>query len=97
MELPEGFHRAQALFSHTVFVSIGLHHYSTATGPFQNSANMVVIDKWIVTVILGATLRFFDHATQRNVLMGKTGCLMRMHLWCATQRRWGRSVWVRRI
>ena len=40
---------------------------------------MVVMDKWIVTVILGATLRFFDHSVQRNVLMGKTGCLM-LHL-----------------
>jgi hypothetical protein len=49
---------------------------SMATGPFQNSADMVIIDKWIVTVILAATLRFFDVYAQRSVLMGKIGCLM---------------------
>jgi hypothetical protein len=37
---------------------------------------MVLMDKWMVTVILAASLRFFDTATQRRVLIGQITGLM---------------------
>lgn len=32
---------------------------------------MVLMDKWMVTIILAASLRFFEIATQRSVLIGQ--------------------------
>ena len=37
---------------------------------------MVIIDKWLVTMILAASLRFFSVGTQRNVLLGHIAGLM---------------------
>jgi hypothetical protein len=37
---------------------------------------MVLIDKWILTIILGATLRFFDKQTQRNMLWAHVAGMM---------------------
>jgi hypothetical protein len=37
---------------------------------------MVAIDKWMVTIILAASLRFFDLGIHRTVLMGHVVGLM---------------------
>lgn len=37
---------------------------------------MVMMDRWMVTIILAATLRFFDIVTQQTVLMGHVVGLM---------------------
>jgi hypothetical protein len=56
-----------------------LSQHSAASSSFQNSADMVMMDKWMATVILAASLRFFELESQRAVLMGQIIGLM-LHL-----------------
>jgi hypothetical protein len=53
-----------------------LIHDSAASSYYQSSADMMLTDKWIVVVILGATLRFFDLGVQRNILWGHVAGMM---------------------
>ncbi|KAG7360758.1 hypothetical protein IV203_035857 [Nitzschia inconspicua] len=52
---------------------------SAASNSYQNSADMVTMDKWMVIIILAASLRFFNTSSQRAVLMGQIAGLM-LHL-----------------
>mmetsp|Transcript_4969 Transcript_4969/g.8820 ORF Transcript_4969/g.8820 Transcript_4969/m.8820 type:complete len:341 (-) Transcript_4969:24-1046(-) len=49
---------------------------SAATRYYQSSADMVLIEKFIITIILGASLRFFDAMVQRNMLWAYISCMM---------------------
>jgi hypothetical protein len=49
---------------------------STNRSKFQNCANMIVLNRWIVAVILAATFRFFNAEAQRWVLWGHVGAMM---------------------
>jgi hypothetical protein len=53
-----------------------LRLHSAASDSFRNSADMVLMDKWMVTIILAASLRFFDLVIHRTVLMGHVVGLM---------------------
>jgi hypothetical protein len=67
------------MYSQFCFFFVIIFHVSidsTASSYYQNSADMMLVDKWIVVIILGVTLRFFDLNVQRTMLWGHVGGMM---------------------